>query len=90
MAATDIHAFTVGGLSGPFQYASDAIAQKSDTVDLTHVTSALQAADAGNVVLITVGGSTATLAFAAGQIMPIRVTRVKSTSTTVSGLTALW
>ncbi len=89
MAATDTHEFASGGLNGPFQNA--AAVSPHDDNDLTNVSAAIQVGgNAGNIVMITQGGSTVTLAFAAGQIMPIRATRIKATSTTATGIVTLW
>ena len=88
MAATDTHEFSSGGLAGPFQNA--AAVTPHDTNDLANVSAAIQAAGAGNIVMVTQGGSTATLAFADGQLMPIRATLIKATSTTATGITTLW
>lgn len=57
----------------------------SDTVDLTTPIRAIRATAAGNVVVITAGG-TRTMAFTAGETRTVVATRVKSTSTTATGL----
>jgi hypothetical protein len=45
---------------------------------------------AGDVVLVTAGGETVTLAFAAGQQYPYAVSRVKATGTTATGIWVGW
>lgn len=57
----------------------------SDTVDLATPIRAIRATVAGNVVVITPGG-TRTMAFTAGETRTVIATRVKSTSTTATGL----
>jgi hypothetical protein len=54
-------------------------------------TKALYVTGAGNVNCNLVGGGTAVLTgLAAGQLLPIAVTRVLSTSTTATGILALY
>jgi hypothetical protein len=62
----------------------------SDTVDLPGgVTDAIYVGGAGNIVAI-VGGTTSTIAAVAGAILPLAVSRVNATSTTATGLKALY
>ncbi len=58
----------------------------SDTADLATPIRAIRATVAGNVVVITASGSARTMAFAAGETRTVVATRVKSTSTTATGL----
>lgn len=52
---------------------------------------AIYVTGAGNVAVNLVGGGTATLtSMVAGQILPISVSRIKSTSTTATGIFALY
>lgn len=57
-----------------------------DGADLAIFTRAIRAAGAGDVALVTVGGSEVTCKFTAGETRSIRVTRVKATGTTATGL----
>lgn len=57
----------------------------SDSVDLTEAVRALYIGGAGNVELITLEGDTVVFSgLQAGQILPIRATRVKAGSTTAT------
>lgn len=61
----------------------------SDTTDLTYITRAIYIGAAGNLVVTPLqGGSDVTYAVLAGQILPVRVTRVKATGTTATGIVA--
>lgn len=62
----------------------------SDTVDLTNVSRYLVVGVAGNLNVITEGGATVTVNAAAGIPLPLAVSRVKATSTTATGIVALW
>lgn len=64
----------------------------SDSVDLPNgPCKAIYVTGAGNVNVNLLGGGTATLtSMVAGQILPISVTRVLSTSTTATGIYALY
>lgn len=64
----------------------------SDTVDLGNgPTAGLYVTGAGNVNVQLAGGGTAVLtSLAAGQLLPVAVTRVLSTSTTATGIFALY
>ena len=68
---------------------------KSDTVDITGINpntpATLFVGGGGDVVVITIGGSTLTLKnIADGSFLPIQVTRVKSTGTTATDIVALF
>ena len=62
-----------------------------DSTDLTNVTRGLYVGTGGDLVVIMQGGQTITFtAVPTGAVLPIRVSRVKSTSTTASDIVALW
>jgi len=63
-----------------------------DSNDLTYMTRALWVGGAGNVTVIMQGGGAAVTfsGVTAGTVLPIRVSRVKSTSTTATLIVALW
>ena len=75
---------------------------KSDTVNFDGSTYAANAATkaipadaiavdtAGNVVVVFENGSTALMHAAAGVILPVKCIRINSTSTTATGLNALY
>lgn len=58
----------------------------NDGADLSTATRAIRAAEAGNVVLITISGNQRSCAFAAGETRAIRATRVLATGTTATGI----
>ena len=67
----------------------------SDTVDITGINpntpATLFVGVGGDVVVITIGGSTLTLKnIADGSFLPIQVTRVKATGTTATDIVALF
>jgi hypothetical protein len=69
-------------------FGSAAAITPSDTVNLGG--KALYVGGAGNVALVTEGGSTVVFTGAlAGTVIPIKFTRVNSTSTTATALVAL-
>ena len=78
------------GLDSPAKNA--AAVTPNDSTDLTTAARGLYIGGAGNVVVDMVGtGSTITFTgVLAGTILPIRVTRVRSTSTTATNIVALW
>lgn len=62
----------------------------SDANDLVRVSRALYVGGAGDVAIVTRDGSGVILsAVPAGTVLPVRVTRVKSTGTTATLLVAL-
>lgn len=77
-------------LDGPAKNA--AAVTPNDSTDLTNAARGLYIGGAGNVVVDMVGtGSTITFTgVLAGTILPIRVARVRSTSTTATNIVALW
>lgn len=63
----------------------------SNTVDLLlGETAAVSAAGAGNIAAVFADNAVVVIAMAAGQLLPIKVKRINSTSTTATGLTALY
>lgn len=63
----------------------------NDSTELTNTARALYIGGAGDVSVITLGGTTLTFAGAtAGSIIPVRVTHVRSTDTTATNIVALW
>ena len=63
----------------------------NDSADLTNTSRALYIGGAGNVQVTTAGGDTVTFTgLAAGTILPVRVRRIWSTSTTATTILALW
>lgn len=61
----------------------------SDSVDLTYASRGLIIATAGDLKVTTLGGNTVVLTLPAG-VIPLMVTRVWTTSTTATGITAIW
>lgn len=85
MAAVD----TGGGVTGPATKAFDVT--PGDSADLAFVTRALWVGGAGNIKVTTSGGDTVILSgVTAGSLIPIRVSRVHSTSTTATLIVALY
>lgn len=77
------------GLESPIQNA--AAVTPNDSTDLANFARALWVGGEGNVALDTVGGDTVTFtAVPAGTILPVRVARVRSTSTTATNIIAVW
>ncbi len=63
----------------------------SDSTDLTNVSRALYVGTTGNLkVTLQDSGTVLFTAVPAGVVLPIRVTRVWSTTTTASTIIALW
>lgn len=63
----------------------------NDSTDLTYTSRALFVGGAGNVAVIMAGGQTVTFTgVTAGFLLPIRVSRVLSTGTTATTITAVW
>ena len=63
----------------------------SDGTDLLHETRAIYVGVSGDLALVTVDGSTVTLAgVLAGSLVPVRATRVKATGTTADQLVGLY
>jgi hypothetical protein len=84
----DTHAH---GLESPASRA--ALITPSDSTDLAFATRAIMVGGSGTLRVRTVGGDDVVLpagAINAGTIIPLRVVRVFSTSTTATNLVALW
>jgi hypothetical protein len=63
----------------------------NDSTDLTYTTRALFVGGAGNIAVTMAGGQSVTFTgVPAGALLPIRVTRVLSTGTTATTITAIW
>ncbi|MEK1908183.1 MAG: hypothetical protein AAAB13_20615 [Pseudomonas sp.] len=63
----------------------------NDSTDLPYTSRALFIGGAGNVAVIMAGGQTVTFTgVTAGALLPIRVSRVLSTGTTATTITAVW
>jgi hypothetical protein len=63
----------------------------NDSTDLTYTTRALFVGGAGNIAVTMAGGQSVTFTgVTAGALLPIRVTRVLSTGTTATTITAIW
>jgi hypothetical protein len=76
------------GLSSP---ATDGVAvTPSDSTVLT-TTRAIFVGGAGNLAVVMASGNSLTLTgVTAGSLLPMRVTKVKSTGTTATNIAALW
>lgn len=90
MAATNPFSTAKSGLaSGVYGHA--ALVTPADGADIATVSTALFIGGAGNVKVTTFGGETLLLTgLLAGQVLPLRVTRVWSTTTTATNIVALW
>ena len=85
----DQHSSFVEGLTSPADNA--AAVTPSDSTDLAFTSRALYVGGAGNIVVTMAGGGDVTFtAVPAGSILPIRVSRVKSTSTTATSIINLY
>ena len=89
MPATDQQNGMIEGLTSP---ADNAVAvTPSDSTDLTYISRALYVGTGGNIVVTMAGGGDVTFSnIPDGSILPIRVSRVKSTSTTASGIVNIY
>lgn len=88
MPTVDPFASYAGSAIGP---ANDAVAvTKSDTVAYATMARELYVGGLGDVTLITAAGNTVLFtAVAAGTLLPIRHSQVKSTGTTATNMVAL-
>lgn len=84
---TDTFAGYSTGIDSPATQA--AAVTPNDAADLTVASRALYVGTAGNLAVVTVGGSTVTLVGISGWV-PIRVARVLATGTTASDIVVLW
>lgn len=62
----------------------------SDSIDFPEVPDALYVGGAGNIVAVALTGESDTIAAIAGAILPIRPKRINSSSTTATGMYALY
>ena len=86
---TDHHQNQAEGLTAPYNDA--AAVTPSDSVDLDNVTRGIYVGSQGNLTVVMAGsGNTITFALDKHDLLPIRVTRIKATGTTVSNIVALW
>ena len=86
--STDSHAGMLGTLSSPCSHAE--AVTPSDTVDLTITSRALFIGGAGALAVITALGETVTFTgVVAGTVLPLRVSRVKSTGTTATNIVGM-
>lgn len=68
-----------------------ALVTPSDSADLSSPAQALFVGGAGNIKVTTQGGQTLLLTgVTAGSVLPLRVTRVWSATTTATNIAALW
>lgn len=83
------HPVYVSGGGSSYNHA--AAVTPSDSTDLTNAAAALWVGGAGAVAVITAGGETVTFsAVAAGTLLPVACSRVKSTGTTATLVVALY
>jgi hypothetical protein len=88
MAAIDNFASFAPGLDSPATLAE--AVTPHDTNELTNVSRGLWVGGAGDVAVVTSGGSTATFAAVpAGTMLPVRAKIVKTTGTTASSIVAV-
>ena len=88
MPATDNFATNVVGNTSPATIAE--AVTPSDSIDLTNVCRALWIGGAGNISVIMANGATVLFSgVAAGTMLPLRVSRVRSTSTTATLIVAI-
>lgn len=71
-------------------YAEAAAVTPSDTVSFTETPRGIYVGGAGAVVALLGGVAITFLAVPAGTILPIKPTRINATSTTATGLVALY
>lgn len=84
----DAFASHITGLSSPAQ--NGFAVTPSDSVDLPTNCRSLYVGTAGNIVLVTAGGTTLTFVnVGAGSILPVRADRVRATGTTAGSIIAL-
>lgn len=78
-------------LNSPATHA--ALVTPSDSADLATVSRYIAISAAGTLKVTTMGGDTVTIpsgAIAAGQLVPLRVSRVWNTGTSATGIVAFW
>lgn len=88
MPATDNFSTNQVGTTSPATIAETVT--PSDSTDLTNVSRALWIGGAGNISVIMANGTTVLFSgIAAGTMLPLRVSRVRSTSTTATLIVAI-
>lgn len=89
MPAVDQFGYRTGtGANFPASHAE--AVTPSDSVDLTYVSRGLWVGVGGNLSVVMASGATVTFAgIASGTLLPIRVSRVRSTSTTATTILSL-
>ncbi len=88
MPATDNFVTNIVGTTSPASIAE--AVTPSDSTDLTNVSRALWIGGAGNISVIMANGSTVLFSgVPAGTLLPLRVSRVRSTSTTATLIVAI-
>lgn len=89
MAALDQFGYRTGGAADQPAGRAEAVTP-SDSTDLTYLSRALWIGVAGNVAVTMASGDAVTfVGVAAGTLLPVRVSRVKSTGTTATSLVAV-
>lgn len=87
--AQDVHAGQSETLSSPCD--NGAVVTPNNDTDLTYVTRALWVGGAGTVNVVLAGGQTVLFSgIQAGTLLPLRVSRVKSSSTSATNIVAIW
>jgi hypothetical protein len=84
----DANYYTMANLESPAW--SAAAVTPADGADLPKIFARITAAGAGNIQVICSGGGTVILGIAAGGVLPVFVDRVLATSTTATGIVALY
>lgn len=89
MPALDQFGYRTGGsLDAPAAHAETVT--PSDGTDLTYASRAVWVGGAGNMAVVMLSGAAVTFTgIAAGTLLPIRVSRIKSTGTTATTILAL-
>lgn len=87
---TDVWETVGGSIDAPAKNA--AAVTPNDSADLSNVAVALYVGGSGDVSVDTVGGQESVVfsGVSAGTVLPVRVKRVNSTSTTATDIVALW
>ena len=89
MPATDQQGGMQEGMTSPADNA--AAVTPSDSTDLSYISRALYVGTGGNIVVTMMGGGDVTFTNVQdGSNLPIRVSRVKSTSTTASNIVNIY
>lgn len=84
MAAEDDFNEYKASLSSPAEDVD--IITPDDDNDLTNVSRAILCAEAGTIEVVTLKGNTRTITVTAGQMLPLRVVRIRAANTTVTNI----